>query len=93
MKEKYKYSKEFKEYAKLMQEGLVIGQKKYGDNGIVNNSQIQMMEEEIRDFSTYGFLLYVKLQFFKKQFLKLKDFKEVTGVESKDSFRRTHKGT
>jgi len=88
---KYKYAKDFKKYIKLMKKGLDVGQKKYGDKGIVNNSQIQMMEEEIRDFSTYGFLLYLKLQLFKRKILKLGDLQEVTGEESKDSFEKRHK--
>jgi len=87
----YKYEKDFKKYIKLMKKGLEIGQKKYGDEGLMGDDQIVMMEEEIRDFSTYGFLLYLKLQLLKRKVIKLKDLKEFTKRESKNSFRRTHK--
>jgi len=86
----YKYKKEFKKYTQLMQHGLEIGEKKYG-SGVVKDNMLEMMEEEIRDFSTYGFLLYLKLQLLKQKFIELKDLKEVTNSESENSFRRTHK--
>lgn len=82
-----KYKKEFQKFLKEMKIGLEVGQRKYGDEGLFNDSQLVMIKEEARDISVYGFLLWLKVDMLEKKLVKPGDLKELTGKESKNKFR------
>jgi len=83
-----KYKKEFKQFIKMMKEGLEHGEKKYGLSGLTDDSHLEMLEEELRDVACYGYLLYQKVQMIKKNVLNYKDVKEFTGQRSKNKFKK-----
>ena len=87
----YKYVREFRQFVKDMKIGLRHGQEKYGDEGLFGDSQLEMIEEELRDVACYSYLLYLKIQMLKKRMVKITDLKEITGKGSKNAFRRVKK--
>ena len=58
-----KYLPEFKEQ---MTKGLEFGTKKYGLDGFLGDSQLDMLEEELRDIANYAYLLYAKVKMIKE---------------------------
>jgi len=83
-----KYKKEFKQFISEMKEGIIVGQKKYGNEGLFNDSQLEMIKEECRDISNYGFLLWLKIDMLQKRLVKKEDLKELTGKQSKNKFKK-----
>jgi len=82
-----KYQKEFKKFIEEMKIGIKVGQKKYGDKGLFSDSQLEMMKEELRDFSVYGFLLWLKVDMLQRGLVKKNDLKEFSGKRSLNKFR------
>lgn|GEM_PF-6177005 len=85
---KYKHQKDFKKFIGMMQTGLEHGQEKYGDTGLFGDSQLEMIEEELRDVASYAYLLFLKIQMLKRRMVKITDLKEITGKISKNKFKK-----
>ena len=83
-----KYKKEFNQFIKLMKEGIEVGQKKYGDKGLFGDSQLRMLQEEVRDQAVYGFLAWLKVELLIKGLVKKEDLKELTDKRSINEFKK-----
>ena len=83
--------KDYQRFTKLVGKGLLYGAKKYGTEGFLGDSQLAMLEEELRDLSAYSYLLFRKVQLLKVGFLKVKDLKECTGESSINEFKKKKK--
>jgi hypothetical protein len=83
-----KYKKEFKQFINEMKEGIVVGQKKYGNEGLFGDSQLEQMKEEARDLANYSFLFWLKINMLQKGLVKKEDLKELTGKQSKNKFKK-----
>jgi hypothetical protein len=75
-------------FFKKMEEGISVGYKKYGDEGLFGDSQLEMIKEELRDNAVYSFLTWHKIDMLQKKLVKMYQLKEFTGSTSKNKFGR-----
>lgn len=81
-----KYVEQFNAFVEKMREGIDVGQKKYGDEGLFGDSQLRMAQEEVRDLAVYAFLTYLKIDLLIKGLVKKEDLKELTDLKSLNAF-------
>ncbi len=85
-----KYKREFDKFIKLMKQGIEIGQQKYGDKGLFGDSQLRMLQEEVRDQAVYSFLTWLKVELLIKGLVKRSDLKELTDMDSLNRFEKKY---